>query len=117
MFDSVFYMKLCIIIIIILILPLLCGYVSLHLLSSFHLFAPKKRSNIYLFFTLQHRITLLRFNVNANFLFCLFKRLLQTPTPYKITSNIKNKHCVNTINNLDMYILSTSQRNNYIEIE
>ena len=83
----------------------------------FSLIYTKKRSNIYLFFTLQHRITLLRFNGNANFLFCLFKRLLQTPTPYKITSNIKNKHYVNTINNLDMYILSTSQRNNYIEIE
>ena len=29
---------------------------------------------------------------------CLFKRLLQTRGPYKITSNIKKKHCVNTIN-------------------
>ena len=28
----------------------------------------------------------------------LFKRLLQTRGPYKITSNIKKKHCVNTIN-------------------
>ena len=29
---------------------------------------------------------------------CLFKRLLQTRGSYKITSNIKKKHCVNTIN-------------------
>ena len=44
--------------------------------------------------TLQHRITLLRFNVNANFLFCLFKRLLKTHGPYKITSNNKKKNIV-----------------------
>ena len=66
--------------------------------------------------TIQHNY-LLRFNGNANFLFCLFKRLLQTHGPYKITSNILKKHCVNNINKIDMQILSTSQRNNYIEIE
>ena len=115
MFDSVSYIKL--FIIIILILPLLCGYVSLHLLSSFHLFAPKNDLYLFIFHITASYGFLLRFNGNANFLFCLFKRLLQTPTPYKITSNIKNKHCVKTINKIDMYILSTSQRNNYIEIE
>ena len=40
----------------------------------------------------------------------MFKRLLQTQGPYKITSNMK-KYCVNAINKIYMSILSTSRIN------
>ena len=44
---------------------------------------------------ISHRASIME----ASVMFVLFKRLLQTRGPYKITSNIKKKkHCVNTIN-------------------
>ena len=46
----------------------------------------KKKNLIFIYFSHYSIVLplLLRFNGNANFLFCLFKRLLQTPTTYKI---------------------------------
>ena len=49
--------------------------------------------------TIQHSIT---FYVLMGMLIFCFVCLLQTHGPYKITSNILKKHCVNNINKIDM---------------
>ena len=46
---------------------------------------------------------------------CL-KRLLQTHGPYTVTNNIK-KHCVNTVNKINMLIFQHHREIDDIEIE
>ena len=63
----------------------------------------QKRSYVYLIFRIDGHMTPCYVLMGmVIFCFCLFKRLLQTHGPYKIASNIKKKHCVNTINKIGM---------------